>query len=180
MGTVTPIQATDEAIVRFPPTEVWRVLADVATYFSWWPRHLGLRVLHCEAGLVGSELEQRLSAAGPSAAGWTALKNRVGFGRRITVASSRAEVSGAWNRRAQARECVTSLTCVPRAALSRAWAGYFPLGAYTRGPWGTCSSALRERSSRAQQASPPTRPKARLRERSGRRRGMMRAFECRG
>jgi len=50
MGTVTPIQATDEAIVPFPPTEVWRVLANVAAYPSWWPRHLGLRVLHREAG----------------------------------------------------------------------------------------------------------------------------------
>jgi ribosome-associated toxin RatA of RatAB toxin-antitoxin module len=35
------------------------VLADVAAYPSWWPRHLGLRVLHREAGLVGSEVEQR-------------------------------------------------------------------------------------------------------------------------
>ena len=59
MGVVTPIRATDEAIVPFPPTEVWRVLADVADYPRWWPRHLGLRVLHREAGLVGSEVEQR-------------------------------------------------------------------------------------------------------------------------
>lgn len=35
------------------------MLADVAAYPRWWPRHLGLRVLHCEAGLVGSEVEQR-------------------------------------------------------------------------------------------------------------------------
>lgn len=59
MGTVTPIKAIDEAIVPFPPTEVWRVLADIAAYPSWWPRHLGLRVVHREPGLVGSEVEQR-------------------------------------------------------------------------------------------------------------------------
>ena len=59
MRTVTPIQATDEAIVPFPPTDVWRVLADVAAYPSWWPSYLGLRVLRSEAGLVGSEVEQR-------------------------------------------------------------------------------------------------------------------------
>ncbi len=59
MGTVTPIQATDEMIVPLPPTEVWRVLADIAAYPRWWPRSLGLRVLHCEAGLVGSEVELR-------------------------------------------------------------------------------------------------------------------------
>lgn len=59
MGTVTPIRATDEAILPFPPIDVWRVLADVAAYPGWWPRHLGLRVLHREAGLVGSEVEQR-------------------------------------------------------------------------------------------------------------------------
>ena len=59
MGTVTPIRATDEAIVPFPPAGVWRVLADVAAYPNWWPRCLGLRVLRREAGLVGSEVEQR-------------------------------------------------------------------------------------------------------------------------
>ena len=59
MGTVTPIKAIDEAIVPFPPTEVWRVLADIAAYPSWWPRHLGLRMLHREPGLVGSEVEER-------------------------------------------------------------------------------------------------------------------------
>jgi uncharacterized protein YndB with AHSA1/START domain len=59
MGTVTPIKAIDEAIVPFPPTEVWRVLADIAAYPDWWPRHLGLRVVHRERGLVGSEVEQR-------------------------------------------------------------------------------------------------------------------------
>ena len=59
MGTVTPIKAIDEVIVPFPPTEVWRVLADIAAYPSWWPRHLGLRVLHHEPGLVGSEVEER-------------------------------------------------------------------------------------------------------------------------
>jgi uncharacterized protein YndB with AHSA1/START domain len=59
LGVVTPIQAADEAILQFQPTDVWRVLADVAAYPSWWPRHLGLRVLTCAAGFVGSEVEQR-------------------------------------------------------------------------------------------------------------------------
>jgi uncharacterized protein YndB with AHSA1/START domain len=59
MATVTPIKAIDEAIVPFPPSEVWRVLADIAAYPNWWPRHLGLRVLHREPGLVGSEVEER-------------------------------------------------------------------------------------------------------------------------
>jgi uncharacterized protein YndB with AHSA1/START domain len=59
MATVTPIKAIDEAILPFPPTEVWRVLADIAAYPNWWPRRLGLRVLHCEPGLVGSEVEER-------------------------------------------------------------------------------------------------------------------------
>ena len=58
-GDVTRIRATDEATLPFPPAEVWKVLADVAAYPGWWPRHLGLRVLRCEEGLVGSEVEQR-------------------------------------------------------------------------------------------------------------------------
>ena len=53
------IQATDEALVPFPPRDVWRVLADVAAYPTWWPRVLGLRVLHREPGLVGSAVELR-------------------------------------------------------------------------------------------------------------------------
>jgi uncharacterized protein YndB with AHSA1/START domain len=57
--TVTPIRATDEMTLPFPPAEVWKVLADVAAYPGWWPRRLGLRVLRAEAGLVGSEVEQR-------------------------------------------------------------------------------------------------------------------------
>jgi len=57
--SVTPIQASDEVVVPFSPSEVWRVLTDIAAFPGWWPRRLQLRVLHCEPGLVGSEVEMR-------------------------------------------------------------------------------------------------------------------------
>jgi uncharacterized protein YndB with AHSA1/START domain len=56
---VTPIQAIDEVTVPFSPAEVWRALADIAAYPAWWPHSLRLRVLRCEPGLVGSEIELR-------------------------------------------------------------------------------------------------------------------------
>jgi uncharacterized protein YndB with AHSA1/START domain len=59
MKPATAIQATDEVVVPFSPTQVWRVLADVAAYPDWWPQPLHLRVLHCDSGLVGSEVELR-------------------------------------------------------------------------------------------------------------------------
>lgn len=59
MGTLTPIQASDEVAVPFSPAEVWRVLADIAAYPRWWPRSLGVRVLRSEARLVDSEIELR-------------------------------------------------------------------------------------------------------------------------
>lgn len=59
MKPVTPIQATDELVVPFAPIQVWRVLADVAAYPGWWPQALRLRVLRCDADLVGSEVELR-------------------------------------------------------------------------------------------------------------------------
>jgi uncharacterized protein YndB with AHSA1/START domain len=59
LSTVTPIQASDEVVVPFSPSEVWRVLTDIAASPSWWPRGFRLRVLHIEPRVVGSEVELR-------------------------------------------------------------------------------------------------------------------------
>ena len=59
LDSVTAIQASDEVVVLFSPSEVWRVLTDIAAFPSWWPRLLHMRVLHCKPGLVGSEVDLR-------------------------------------------------------------------------------------------------------------------------
>lgn len=57
--TQTPIRATDEIVLPFPPSDVWCVLEDIDEYPKWWPRSVGLRVLHREPQLVGSSLQLR-------------------------------------------------------------------------------------------------------------------------
>ena len=58
-GYMTPIRATDERIVPYSQCEVWKVLVDIAAYPAWWPRTVGLRILHREVELVGSSFELR-------------------------------------------------------------------------------------------------------------------------
>ena len=53
----TPIQASDDRVLPFPPEEIWAVLADVAASPRWWPASLGLTVRGASLGLVGSEFE---------------------------------------------------------------------------------------------------------------------------
>ena len=55
----TRIQAVDEIEVPFPPETVWRALADIAAYSTWWPAAIRLRVTRFVPGLVGSEIELR-------------------------------------------------------------------------------------------------------------------------
>lgn len=61
----TPIRATDEVLLPFPPETVWGVLADVKSYVRWWPESLGLRVLSVGDGLVGAELAMKPARGRP-------------------------------------------------------------------------------------------------------------------
>ncbi|MFN7730383.1 MAG: SRPBCC family protein [Pirellula sp.] len=54
-----PIFATDERILPFEREKVWHVLANVAVYADWWPRSVGLRVLHAAPEIIGSSLPLR-------------------------------------------------------------------------------------------------------------------------
>lgn len=56
---LTPIHASDEALLPCAVDRVWKTLADIPAYPAWWPRSLRLRVLTSRPGLIGSEVEVR-------------------------------------------------------------------------------------------------------------------------
>jgi ribosome-associated toxin RatA of RatAB toxin-antitoxin module len=56
---MTPIFATDERILPFEREQVWHVLANVAVYPDWWPRSVGMRVLHVAPEIIGSSFQLR-------------------------------------------------------------------------------------------------------------------------
>jgi ketosteroid isomerase-like protein/carbon monoxide dehydrogenase subunit G len=59
VSVVTRIRTREELTVPFTPEEVWRVLADVSAYPSWWPGKLNVRVLREGPELLGTEIEVR-------------------------------------------------------------------------------------------------------------------------
>lgn len=56
---MTPILATDERILPFEREQVWHVLANVSVYPGWWPRSVGLRVVHAAPEVIGSSFRLR-------------------------------------------------------------------------------------------------------------------------
>lgn len=51
------IQAIDEVLLPAPIHSVWRVIADIPRYPSWWPVSLGLRVQFAGDGPLGAQVE---------------------------------------------------------------------------------------------------------------------------
>ena len=53
------IQSTSSKDMPYPATEVWKVIADLGNYPTWWPRSTKVKVLHVAKELIGSRLEIR-------------------------------------------------------------------------------------------------------------------------
>lgn len=50
-------QTDDARLLEFPPSQVFRRLADFEDYNRWWPKEVRFRVVQLVAALIGSKLE---------------------------------------------------------------------------------------------------------------------------
>ena len=56
---MTSIQTSDSRDLPFPVDRVWAVVADLPGYPAWWPPSLKVKLLHREAGVLGTRIEVR-------------------------------------------------------------------------------------------------------------------------
>ncbi len=63
--SMATIQAIDEVFLPVPVRSVWRVIADIQSYPSWWPASLGLTVQSAGNGPLGAQVEIAPSRGAP-------------------------------------------------------------------------------------------------------------------
>ena len=54
-----PIQATDSMRLDAPAAAIWQVLTDFQAYSKWYPRRVGMSVVHAVPAGIGTELQFR-------------------------------------------------------------------------------------------------------------------------
>ena len=87
------IQTSDSRDLPFPVDRVWAVVADLPGYPAWWPPSLKVKLLHREAGVLGTRIEVRPYGG----QGFTCEVSQVRAGERLTMRYSGIySGSGTW------------------------------------------------------------------------------------